>query len=225
MAHDASEANRRYGMVIDLDKCTGCQACSVACKMENDVDLGVFRCRVYRMGPVGEFPDKLEMFYFPNMCMQCEHPSCIEVCPTKATYKTEDGVVLVAASRCFGCQYCIWACPYEARTLNPNTKTVEKCTLCEQIVEQGGLPQCVIQCGGRARFFGDLDEGIASFEAPAVGYETDRTYDSLYEGTRVTLGELAQAYDERTDLHHLPNVGNNPNIAFILRNRDWKGEE
>ena len=106
-----STSQKHYGMVIDLDKCTGCQACAVACKMENDVDLGVFWERVYRMGPIGQFPDQLEMFYFPNQCMHCENPSCISVCPTKATYQTDDGIVLVDANRCFGCQYCIWACP------------------------------------------------------------------------------------------------------------------
>lgn len=78
-----STSQKHYGMVIDLDKCTGCQACAVACKMENDVDLGVFWERVYRMGPIGQFPDQLEMFYFPNQCMHCESPSCISVCPTK----------------------------------------------------------------------------------------------------------------------------------------------
>lgn len=67
-----AEAKRRYGMVIDLDKCTGCQACAVACKMENNVDLGVFWNRVYRMGPVGAYPDAVEMFYFPNQCMHCD---------------------------------------------------------------------------------------------------------------------------------------------------------
>ena len=133
-------------------------ACSVACKMENDVDLGVFRTRVYRMGPVGQWPDNLEMFFFPNGCMHCEEPSCIDVCPTKATYKTDEGVVLVDANRCFGCQYCIWACPYEARTLNPHTKVVEKCTLCKNRIDQGELPTCVEACVGKARFFGDLDD-------------------------------------------------------------------
>ena len=80
-----AEAKRRYGMVIDLDKCTGCQACAVACKMENNVDLGVFWNRVYRMGPVGAYPDAVEMFYLPNQCMHCEPPRCVEVCPTNAT--------------------------------------------------------------------------------------------------------------------------------------------
>ena len=219
----------QYAIVTDLNRCVGCLACMVACKAVNNVPVGSYWNKVLRIGPSlkegGTTWHDVEMYYLPVQCQHCDDPECVRVCPTGASHKLEDGTVQIDKSKCIGCQFCAMAGPYNVRYLNEQERVVEKCTLCEQIVEQGGLPQCVIQCGGRARFFGDLDEGIASFEAPAVGYETDRTYDSLYEGNRVTLGELAQAYDERTDLHHLPNVGNNPNFAFILRNRDWKGEE
>ncbi len=147
-----------YGMVIDLDKCTGCQACSVACKMENNVELGLFWLRVKRMGPIGKYPDDVEMFYFPNQCMHCAEPSCIKVCPTKATYKTEEGVVLVDANRCFGCEYCIWACPYEARSVNPKTKTVEKCILCVHKLEKNEKPACAYTCTTGCRIIGDLND-------------------------------------------------------------------
>ena len=110
------------------------------------------------------------------------------------------------------------------RYLNEEERVVEKCTLCEQITAQGGLPQCVIQCGGRARFFGDLDKGIDSFEAPEIGYDVDRSYDNLYTGNRVKLGDMAKEYTE-ADVHHLPDVGNGPHFAYILRDRDWKGGE
>lgn len=191
MSDNASASQKRYGMVIDLDKCSGCQACSVACKMENDVDLGVFRSRVYRMGPLGEFPDNLEMFYFPNMCMQCEHPSCIEVCPTKATYRTEDGVVLVSPNRCFGCQYCIWACPYEARTLNPKTKTVEKCTLCIHKLRQGEQPPCAYTCTTGCRVAGDLNDPESKI-AHILAANKDRQY----------------------RVH--PEFGNSPSVIYLL---------
>lgn len=191
MTSDEKFSEKRYGMVIDLDKCSGCQACAVACKMENDVDLGVFRSRVYRMGPIGEFPDNLEMFYFPTMCMQCEHPSCIEVCPTKATYRTEDGVVLVSANRCFGCQYCIWACPYEARTLNPNTKTVEKCTLCIHKLRRGEQPPCAYTCTTGCRVAGDMN-------------------DPASEISKV----LAANEDRQYRIH--PEFGNNPSVVYLV---------
>lgn len=155
---DGSKTAKRYTLLIDLDRCTGCQACSVACKMENKVDLGVFWNRVKRMGPTGLFPDRLEMFFFPNQCMQCENPSCVEVCPTKASYKTEEGIVLVDSNLCFGCQYCIWACPYESRTLNPNTNTVEKCILCVHLLEKGEKPMCVYTCTTQCRYVGDIND-------------------------------------------------------------------
>lgn len=81
-------------------------------------------------GPIGQWPDALELFYFPNGCMHCEHPSCIDVCPTKATFKTDEGVVLVDANRCFGCQYCVWACPYEAALAEPQYKMSSRNARC-----------------------------------------------------------------------------------------------
>lgn len=145
-------------LLIDLDRCNGCQACTVACKVENNVISGVFWNRVHRMGPVGKFPDKLEMFYFPMQCMHCENPTCVVVCPTKATYETEDGIVLVDSDLCIGCEYCIWACPYDARTLNPETKTVEKCMMCTHLLEKNELPMCVYTCTGGARHCGDIND-------------------------------------------------------------------
>ncbi|WP_338129595.1 4Fe-4S dicluster domain-containing protein, partial [Parvibacter caecicola] len=120
------------------------------------------------------------------------------------------------------CQFCAMACPYGVRYLNEEERVVEKCTLCDQITAAGGLPQCVIQCGGRARFFGDLDKGIESFEAPAIGYDVDRSYDNLYTGNRITVGELAKEYSN-SDVYKLPNAGNEPSFAYILRDRKWQG--
>lgn len=186
-----STSQKHYGMVIDLDKCTGCQACAVACKMENDVDLGVFWERVYRMGPIGQFPDQLEMFYFPNQCMHCENPSCISVCPTKATYQTDDGIVLVDANLCFGCQYCIWACPYEARTLNPNTKTVEKCILCVHRLEQGEQPMCAYTCTTGCRVAGDMNDPDSE------------------------ISRILAANADRVFRVH-PEFGNQPSVVYLL---------
>ena len=106
---------------------------------------------------------------------------------------------------------------------------MEKCTLCHDLVEEGGLPQCVSQCGGRARFFGDLDNGIESFEAPDVVYDMDReaadhSYEAMFTGGRITLGELAQDYAE-SDVYQLPNSGNDPSCYYILRNRTWQDGE
>ena len=219
----------RYAIVTDLNRCVGCQACSAACKTINGVMPGDFWIKTLRIGPTpkeggsGDWPD-VEMYFLPIQCQHCEDPECVKVCPTQASHVTEDGTVQIDKDKCIGCQFCAMACPYGVRYLNEEERVVEKCTLCEQITAQGGLPQCVIQCGGRARFFGDLDKGIDSFEAPEIGYDVDRSYDNLYTGNRVKLGDMAKEYTE-ADVHHLPDVGNGPHFAYILRDRDWTGGE
>ena len=218
----------QYAILTDVNKCVGCLACSISCKVTNDVPVGSYWNKVLRIGPNprqegGQWPD-VYTYFLTMQCQHCEDPECVKVCPTGASHKLEDGTVQIDKSKCIGCQFCAMACPYGVRYLNEEERVVEKCTLCEQITAQGGLPQCVIQCGGRARFFGDLDEGIDSFEAPEIGYDVDRSYDNLYTGNRVTLGELAVEYGD-ADVHHLPDVGNGPHFAYILRDREWKGGE
>ena len=218
-----------YAIVTDLNRCVGCLACMVACKVANNVPIGNYWNKVLRVGPnlkpdAQDVGHDVEMYYLPVGCQHCESPECVHVCPTEASHVAADGTVQIDKSKCIGCQFCVMSCPYGVRYLNEEERVVEKCTLCTQITAQGGLPQCVIQCGGRARFFGDLEQGIESFEAPSVGYDTDRSYDNLYTGNRVTLGDLAEEYAD-SDLYHLPNVGNEPAFAYILRNRDWKGDE
>ena len=218
----------QYAIVTDLNRCVGCLACMVACKAVNNVPIGSYWNKVLRIGPTlkedAAATNDVEMYYLPVQCQHCADPECVKVCPTGASHKTSDGTVQIDKSKCIGCQFCAMACPYNVRYLNESERVVEKCTLCEQITGQGGLPQCVIQCGGRARFFGDLDAGMEGFEAPAVGYDADRSYDALYTGNRVTLGELAKEYSE-SDVHRLPDVGNGPEFVYILRDRAWKGGE
>lgn len=107
---------RRWGMVIDARKCTGCMSCTVGCVMENKLPPGV----VYR--PVidqerGEYPNVSRTF-LARPCMQCDDPACTPVCPVGATWKREDGIVLVDYDACIGCRYCTTACPYQARTFD-----------------------------------------------------------------------------------------------------------
>ncbi|MCR5582881.1 MAG: 4Fe-4S dicluster domain-containing protein [Eggerthellaceae bacterium] len=218
----------RNAIVTDLNRCVGCMACMVACKVANGVPVGSYWNKILRIGPSkkADYKDDhdVEMYYLCVQCQHCEDPECVKVCPTQASHKTENGTVQIDKSKCIGCQFCVMACPYNVRYLNESERVVEKCTMCDQITAQGGLPQCVAQCGGRARFFGDLDKGIETFEAPAVGYDVDRSYDSLYKGNRVKLGDFAESFTE-DQVHHLPDVGNGPNLLYILRDRDWKGEE
>ncbi len=216
----------QYAIVTDLNRCVGCLACMVACKAVNNVPIGSYWNKVLRIGPTKKDSyartSDVEMYYLPVQCQHCEDPACVSVCPTEASHKLADGTVQIDKEKCIGCQFCAMACPYGVRYLNEEERVVEKCTLCEQITAQGGLPQCVIQCGGRARFFGDLDKGIGTFEAPAIGYDADRSYEALYTGNRITVDELAKDFSD-SDVYHLPDAGNHPAFAFILRDRKWQG--
>ncbi len=102
-----------WGMVIDLEKCAGCQACTAACQMENSRLPGEnWQDVVFYQE--GEYPSA-RLSWLPRPCMQCENPSCLAVCPTGATYKTDDGVVLINQDKCIGCKFCMVACPYGVR--------------------------------------------------------------------------------------------------------------
>lgn len=146
----------RFGMVIDLRKCIGCQACTVACAHENVLPEGQHRTHV----PVYELdtPAGPSQAVLPRLCNHCEDPPCTPVCPVDATFKTENGAVVVDADQCVGCGYCVQACPYEARFLNHETGTADKCTFCVQRTDAGLLPACVETCVGNARVFGDLND-------------------------------------------------------------------
>ena len=218
----------QYAILTDLNRCVGCLGCSVACKVVNGVEIGSFWNKVLRIGPFpdgegAQFPD-VYTYFLPVTCQHCENPACVAVCPTGASHKLPDGTVQIDKEKCIGCQFCAMACPYGVRYLNETERVVEKCTLCEQKIAQGELPQCVAQCGGRARFFGDLDAGLDSFVgAGKVSIAGDAGYDAV-NSEFCTYGEIAKPYTD-SDVYHLPNVGNDPSFLYILRNHEWKGEE
>ena len=146
-----------YGMLIDLRRCIGCHACSVACKAEFDVPLGATRSWV-EYAEKGEYPNVTRSF-LPRLCNHCNHPPCVRVCPTGATWKRdEDGIVVVDPDICIGCKYCILACPYGVRFINADTGAADKCDFCLHRVAEGVVPACVETCIGRARIFGDLND-------------------------------------------------------------------
>ena len=169
-----------WGMIIDIDKCIGCGNCVRACKTENDVPLEPFFFRTWveryhvpeghsehpevdsPNGGYDGFPEKYrsgdgaKSFFVPKLCNHCANPPCVQVCPVGATFKSEDGVVLVDKDYCIGCRYCIQACPYGARYLDPRTRTADKCTFCYHRITKGLLPACVEVCPTQARIFGEL---------------------------------------------------------------------
>ncbi len=185
---DAVDGARRWGMVIDLNRCVGCQTCTVACKLQNATPPGVQWRRVIDVEQ-GEFPD-VERVFMVVGCQHCAEPPCVPVCPTGATEQRADGLVTMNYDRCIGCSYCAVSCPYQARTIvhkqdwyygvetqyehavaHPERLGVmTKCTFCQERVEDGltaGLvpgddpaatPACAAACISQAIKFGDFND-------------------------------------------------------------------
>ena len=216
----------QYAIVTDLNRCVGCLACVVACKEVNGVEIGKYWNEIERVGPYpdhegAKFPDVYQ-YFLPFGCQHCMTPECVDVCPTGASVQLEHGSVPINPDLCIGCQACVGACPYGVRYLNAQTSVVEKCNFCEEKVERGELPQCVAQCGGRARFFGDLDEGIGSFKG--AGKVDVTAQDPSYETVLTefcTLDEIAKPYTD-DQVYTYEDSGNAPSHLYILRDHEWK---
>lgn len=166
----------RYAMAIDLEHCTGCRTCVVACQLHNALRPGVAWTKVEEL-EWGVWPD-IGRAYLSHACLHCDEPLCVRVCPTGASHKREDGIVVVEDEICIGCGVCVTACQYGARTINTNdgwyygaagpapyeaegaqrTHVAEKCTFCAPRLAQGRTPACVDSCPVEIRFFGDLDD-------------------------------------------------------------------
>ena len=201
VAH-AAKQEVRYGMLIDVRRCSGCQACSIACKAEFDVPLGGVRSWVEHH-EAGVFP-ATEKRMLPRLCNHCSEPPCVEACPENgsdhkakgATYKREsDGIVVVDDAKCTGCAKCVDACPYDARFMNPfkgdskKTKgngSADKCDLCLHRISKGVVPSCVNTCPGKARIFGDLNDPSSEIAKLVEKHETtvlrrdDKTKPSVF---------------------------------------------
>ena len=145
-----TEVRHQYALVVDTNRCIGCEACSVACRAENEVPEGHWRSRIAPLTSGGpQVPMKWS-------CMHCADAPCVQVCPTKATYRRPDGIVVMDADKCVGCKYCIVACPYGARYFDEERGLPDKCDLCVERVDAGLEPACVQTCVGRALALADL---------------------------------------------------------------------
>ena len=141
---------------IDNRKCIGCHACTIACKSEHDIPLGVNRTWV-KYVEKGVYPDTSRLFSVLR-CNHCEDAPCIDICPTNALYTLDNGIVDFDTDRCIGCKSCMQACPYDALYINPETHVAEKCNFCSHRLEQNMAPACVIVCPVEAIGFGDISD-------------------------------------------------------------------
>ena len=184
----------QLALVIDLNVCVGCHACVTSCKQWNTSGTAGYMSdeRPFGRDPVGTFFNRVQTFeigkfpntetlHFPKSCLHCEDPPCVPVCPPGASNQREsDGIVLVDSEKCFGCNYCSWACPYGARELDEHQKIMKKCTLCvdriydESLPENERKPACVMACPTEARLFGDVgdpDSEVSNLIRESGGYQ------------------------------------------------------
>ncbi len=180
MASTKAPATHQWAMVIDLRNCNGCKSCTAACQKAHYLTPDQTWIEVFAMTNTSG-----QTYYLPRPCMQCENPPCLNVCPVHATFRTDQGVVLVDQNRCIGCRMCMAACPYEARYFNWNSDvkyppipveatpefpvpqrlgTVGKCTFCVGNLNHGLLSECAAGCSMGVIYNGDLktDVGVNS---------------------------------------------------------------
>lgn len=197
-------------MVIDLDLCIGCNACTMACKAEHGTGPGVFWSKVLERES-GRTPH-VERIFLPVLCNHCENPPCLQVCPTLATYQDGDGIVQIDYEKCIGCRACMAACPYQSRAyvrkedhyfpdtaiphgvdeLRGHEGVVQKCTLCHERVRRGEDPACVEVCPTSCRTFGDPDD---------------------------PEGPLAPLLASERRFELLPEIGTRPRVHYLLSDR------
>jgi Fe-S-cluster-containing dehydrogenase component len=179
--NQAEQVPAKYALIIDTTRCVGCGACWEACNIRNNLPDETSYIHILAKG------EGADRWFLPVQCQHCAEPPCAEVCPTRATYRRDDGVVLINEKLCVGCKYCEVACPYQARTFDEERGVVDKCWLCLDRVQAGGTPACVDACVLGARHFGRQDDPnsevaqlIASGQAKPLHPEFDTQPSILY---------------------------------------------
>jgi molybdopterin-containing oxidoreductase family iron-sulfur binding subunit len=206
-SEEAVTALKRWGLLIDAAKCNDCDVCVTACHEENGIvshnrpatDAQWIRKVTVKDRQTGYVQT------LPVMCQHCEHPPCVDVCPTGASFKRADGIVLVDRHICIGCRYCMMACPYKARSFvhedttdqkayNPRGKgCVESCTLCVHRTDEGRIPACVEACnkdGHKAMVFGDLKDPDSDIRKALAAQSTTQLRPDLNLNTGVRYAGL-----------------------------------
>lgn len=219
--------NRKFVMVFDLSKCDGCKKCTEACQKMHYTESDREWIKVFTMHDAkAEAP-----YYLPKPCFHCDNPTCTKVCPVNATFKREDGIVLIDNERCIGCRMCMAACPYSTRFFNwshpdpvqsvalHNTTyspeksvprrmgTVEKCDFCPDMLRQGKMPACVTGCPMDVIYFGDQNE------------------DAVTNASGVTV-KLSHFLEQNAAYRQLEELGTEPRVYYLPpKNRKYPAPE
>jgi Fe-S-cluster-containing dehydrogenase component/formate-dependent nitrite reductase membrane component NrfD len=209
----------RLGFLIDQDTCIGCHACTVACKSEHDVPLGVNRTWVKYI-ETGSFPNVSRQFSVMR-CNHCEDAPCVEICPTSALFHRDNGIVDFNTENCIGCKSCMNACPYDALYIDPEEQTAQKCNFCAHRVDQQLEPSCVVVCPTQSIVVGDLDDPTSRIattlarhgtmvRAPEQGTQPKVFYkgadQASLDPTRSAIAEDGMIWAETTPGHPTPPV-------------------
>jgi len=208
-------AGRRFVMVIDLSKCRNARKCMSACNNAHHLNPDQHHINVLKMQETKETPP----YYMPKPCQHCDNPPCVSVCPVDATFKRQDGIVLIDNERCIGCRFCIAACPYSARIFNwaepiksledegqtynvelnvPQRKgTVSKCLFSADRLREGKLPYCVSACPNGVYYFGDENE------------------DTVTNGTTKETVRFKKLLEDNGGYTLMPELGTHPRVYYL----------
>ena len=204
----------QYAFYFDSTRCTGCRTCEMACKDYKDSSEGIHFRKVYDYeGGICELDEQgicttsAFVYHMSLGCQHCNDPACVQVCPTGATFKREDGIVVMDPHRCIGCRFCMAGCPFGARSFNfvdprkylsdpvPNPAyptrmigVVEKCTFCAERLAVGQMPACVEAAGGRI-LFGDLND---------------------------PKSDVCKALASNYSIRRKPNLGTQPGVYYLI---------
>ncbi len=152
--------NKDSCMLIDESTCAGCEGCTVVCKQVYDIPKGLFRTKIKTV-ETGSYPDVVTVFN-KKACLHCTEAACVMACPTRAIHKNEQGLTVINKKLCIKCNYCAANCPYGAISFDRSGNVMEKCTLCSDRIEAGGIPLCAEVCNTRAIRYGTREDMIAA---------------------------------------------------------------
>ncbi|HEY4799633.1 MAG TPA: 4Fe-4S dicluster domain-containing protein [Bacteroidia bacterium] len=205
---------KKFVMVFDLAKCDGCKKCTEACQEMHFTESDREWIKVYKM----KDSESSQPYFMPKPCFHCDSPLCTKVCPVNATFKRQDGIVLIDNERCIGCRSCMAACPYSTRYFNwshpiqpPSVMniayspeqgvprkmgTVEKCDFCPHMIREGKMPACVSGCPMNAIYFGDQNE------------------DAVTNSAGVTM-KFSQMMEDNAGYRFLEELGTEPRVYYL----------